>query len=179
MKIQKQFKIEKVASRDEARPVLNSVHINADGENAFAVATDGKRLAVVPIDLDSGDLSGENSPRQVNMPLAAIKAARKFGGNGKSAPPISIQLNGEARLLDGSTHPYESGTYPNWKAVMPSPEAANLRVTINAKYLFELAEAIGSAESVTLHIEDSISAIRVTGEHQDAVGVLMPRRKGK
>ena len=74
MKIPKQCKIEKGVSKDFAREVLNYVLIeNKDGE-AVAVATDGRRLAVVPITVcDEDQIDG---PKLI-LPKALIESRKQ------------------------------------------------------------------------------------------------------
>ena len=77
MKIKKSYKLEEACSQDETRFAICEPWIEPNGESAKlvvgngprAIATDGKILAVVPVELDSHD-KGE---RIAIMPLLAWK----------------------------------------------------------------------------------------------------------
>ena len=180
MKIDKKYKLEKAASKD--RPKINSIRIEADNVNTSndgkAIATDGSMLAVVPVDLYGADFSGPDSEGQANLSVDTLKAARRLAGGAKSGPPIEITLNGNAHLSDGSNHPYAGNEYPNWKCLVPGEIGKEFVISLSAKKLFALSEAIGSPDHVTLSFNSAGEVIHVKGNAQsgEAFGLLMPRR---
>jgi len=68
MKTKAKYEIELAASKDQCREVITNVQL--DKENNCLVATDGKVLAIVPVETDTEDISGPISPE-------AFKSARK------------------------------------------------------------------------------------------------------
>ena len=55
MKIDNIYKIEEAASDDSRRLAINSVHVAKVDGSAKAVATDGRIMALVPVELEEGD----------------------------------------------------------------------------------------------------------------------------
>ena len=66
MRIDKKYRIEKAASSDPTREILNSVSLEGDK----LIATTGKIIAVIPIQNDDGG-------KDTIVPISAIAAARK------------------------------------------------------------------------------------------------------
>lgn len=180
MNIDKKYKLEKAASKD--RPKINSIRIEADNVNTSddgkAIATDGSMLAVVPVALSGVDFSKPDSKGEANLSVDTFKAARRLAGSGKNGSPISITLNGNAHLPDGSNHPYAGNEYPNWQCLVPDKIGKEFTVSISAKKLLALAEAIGSPDHVTMSFNSASEVIHVKGNKQsgEAFGLLMPRR---
>lgn len=171
MKIDKNCKIENIVSKDSKRGPITRlyVHKNSSGQEV-AVATDGRRLAVVPILFEEGDSEGYLTADQLKM-------ARKV--TDKKQEEISLSANGEIKLSNGVTMPrvsLDAGPYPNYPQVIPN-QPATFTIGLNAHFLSELADAIGSPHGeVTLQFIDDMTAIRVSGGIQGAFGVLMPCR---
>ena len=167
-------KLSLVASTDAGRPAIQHVYVDGD----FAVATNGKAMAIVPVIKEEGDKA------QAIVPIDVVKSAEKFGNKARQA---QITLNGEAKASDGNGKsvalPYPELNYPNYKQVIPEESAVT--VALDAKLLWELAQALG-AEGwsrskpngqfiVKLHIKDDLSAVRVTTEaNRSALGIIMP-----
>ena len=178
MKIDKKYKIESASSADATRQILNSVYIDkTEGESgAQAIATNGRIMAMVPVELRDGDKVG------VIVSPKAFAAARKACGK---LPDAHIELNGSAKVTgrDGEqSFPYVEGTFPNYRQVLPKEYKNSVKVTFDAKRLFALWKAIGGEDAsnnkVTLEIDsekDSYSPIKVTTDG-DGKGILMPMR---
>jgi len=181
MKIPKTCKLEKVVSKDESREPLLSILIESkDGQNN-AVATDGRRMAVVPIEIaDEDQLDGQ----KLMTPKALIEARKQA----KRADKSTIGVNGAAMMPNGEVYPWKKDVnYPNWRAVMPDKVGGThyQTVSFNAKYLFELAQAIGCPnDNVQLQIEtnpatgqiDPRAALIIEEKTTGGKGVLMPTR---
>ena len=181
MKIKKTYKLEKAASKDPNRETLH--HILIDEKEELAVATNGKILAVVPVEKSEID-------RFVNgkrlLSVDAITGARKLA---KKTDKSSIELNGGAVLNDGTELPTNDEiVWPAWKQVIPS--AADLsdgfKVCIDAKFLLALADAIN--ENPKDHVvqlafqseKPELNAIKVTNydsEKTGTFGIIMPCRR--
>jgi DNA polymerase III sliding clamp (beta) subunit (PCNA family) len=178
MKIPVACKIELCASKDETRLCLVNPYFDK-AANAI-IATQGMSMAIVPVESDESDVSGFVSPTALAM---ARKQARKGEGGAE------IYLNGSQLLADKTVlvRPSEesNGRFPNWQQVVPKMESeayGTIRIGLNAKLLWELAQAIGS-ECVCLSIKDANSPLIVTPSGgskpvacRDAKGILMPLR---
>jgi DNA polymerase III sliding clamp (beta) subunit (PCNA family) len=172
IKIDPKYKLEKVVSKDETRTNITVIKLDATTRfGQCAVATNGRSMAIVPVEFDQG--SAPNDKGLINV--EALQASRKVkhaAGN--------MTLNGAIELPDGRKFPRPSAadhSYPNWEAVLPK-EKATLSVGVNAKLLLELAQAIGS-ETVRLDFIDALSPITVTPcgyNAQGGHGVIMPMR---
>src|SRR6478736_1217316 len=114
MKIPKSILIEKAASGDATRPVLNSVYLDMRGTGpngpARLLATNGRIAAIVPVLADPADVAGY-------IPCDALKAARKAAGKSEDA---SFTANGVCKMPHGQEFARpELGNYPNFEAVIP------------------------------------------------------------
>ena len=192
MKLHKKCKIESAASKDKSRACLMEPYIEIrEGGFARIAATDGKILAVLPVECEDGEVSGYVSAE-------ALKAARK----GK-LPEAEIHCNGALQVQGGATFPRmdsETFKFPKIDAVIVPPNeeihgCQRVRLVINTALLSRLAEALGSdAVVLELQAEESTRGplglvvnrpIRVEptseghGDHlpcAGAFGVIMPMR---
>ena len=177
MKIDKKYKIESASSTDVSRYILNSVRIEKtsvtpDGRQAKAIATDGKIMAIVPVQLEDGD------KEEAIVSPKAFATARKAGGKLVDA---RIELNGSAKVTNGiedQSFGYIEGNYPNWKHVLPGDYKKSLKVSLDAKLLLNLWKAIGgeaaSNNRINLEIDtqSDFNPIKVTTEG-DGLGIIM------
>ena len=161
MKIPKQCKIEKAVSKDKCREAMMNVLIDTKDTQAKAIATNGKILAIVPIETDATDkLGGE---RLINK--KTIIEARKQGG--------IISLNGAAVLQNGEVYPVRDDlNFPNWRKVIPDEQKETYTsVRFDAKLLFELAQAIGA--------ENHVVTLRIPGTPRQPLVIDEPKTGGK
>lgn len=181
MKLHKSCKIESITSHDETRYAICESYLSIKDGAATLVATNGKAMAMLPVLLDEGDVSGYVSEN-------ALKLARK---QDKRSDFATVYLNGVAKLSDGSTMPREGtakdATFPKWEQVFPKDESLHTQtIALDAKLLWELAQAMGT-QGVVLRVKDGVSAILVsptaTSHHKwnkpacdGAKGILMPVR---
>jgi hypothetical protein len=170
MKIHTDCQIEKVASKDKTRKVLNHVFLRGDK----LLATDGRSLIEFPVTLEEGDVEGYVTPD-------ALKAARKGGA--------SIHANGSLALSNGQVFPRplvsDLGSYPNCAQVMENADSKpiTLSIAFDVGLLKNLADAFGT-EAVKLDLCDEESVIRVypvatrgcAVPNEKARGILMPIR---
>tara|TARA_Y100000310_G_scaffold157334_1_gene156707 strand:+ start:661 stop:1203 length:543 start_codon:yes stop_codon:yes gene_type:complete len=179
MKIPKTCKLEKVVSKDESREALLSILIESKDGQTNAVATDGRRMAVVPIEIaDEDQLDGQ----KLMFPKALIEARKQA----KQAKESTIGLNGAAMMPNGEIYPIRTDLkYPNWRQVVPPNDNPRQTISFNAKYLFELAQAIGCPnDNVKLQIEtnsatgqiDPRAALIIEEKTTGGKGILMPTR---
>lgn len=167
----KQCKLHLVAAKEDGRYAMASV----SHQRGKLVASDGRRLAVVNVTEDEEDTEDALIPAHL-VKLAVMKAPTDVA---------CVQANGNARALtkDGEvTTDLVQGEFPNWENVMPEvPLTRRTVVAFNAKYLYELAQAIGAEDSVVgleLDLEDLDTKgcyknpIQIRTKHGTAV--LMP-----
>jgi len=173
MQIDRKYKIERAVSSDYLRENLQNVFVSKH----HAVATDGKILAIVPIQTDKEDEAGWLTPD-------ALKHARKVSGKGLES--VRIGLNGAQILPDGTvmTRPEEHKPPKIFRLLRKAHQGRSYRIGINAAYLKDLADALGSEELV-LECGQPNEAILVKPVHHEegTMGLIMPIRlndkKGK
>ena len=159
-----------VSSPKDYRNYLSEPYL--DTENSLIVATDGHILAACPVELDDSDTSGHISNE-------AIKAALKSSPvKSRSAKTANIKANGSLELDNGATYPRKDlGQFPDYKRIIPDTSKAEMVISLDAKLLKDLADAINTPGSsiVTLHIKDNTTAFYVDSDAlSDCYGVIMP-----
>lgn len=176
MKLDRKYEIERVASKDIARPHLHGVYLDTSEVQALLVATNGHAMAVVPCDADKdSDVGGI-------LPIECMKGART------STIGVQVGADSVSHLADGVTLARDkNGQFPPWRQVVPKADRRETVVSFNAALLLDLAKAIGAkgragACLVTLRIavdKDGgiipLDPIRVESDGE-AYGVLMPCR---
>ena len=184
MQISKFNKIDKCVSKDDGRYVLKNPYLICDRESmplpcqddkAQLVATDGKKMVALHVDsthLDKSCNKVENTSGMI--PVDAIKTAQRD----KLATGV-LGANGTVTLPSGQTFTREDYTFPNVKTVFNAPRSETIvRIGLNAKYLYEMAQALGSDE-VVLDITDPNQGIHVAPNNpkgNEGRGILMPVR---
>ena len=170
VKLSKEHKIEKALQKETGTRFQTEYAMLEDGN---LVATNGRILAVVPVEVDDADTNGLVSKE-------ALVQARKGISKGCLCAigcNSGLHLERQGMTLD---RPFQESadTFPSWKSVIPSADATVRKITINAKALHDLASALAS-DAVTLHLqEEDFRAILVTGDN-DATGVIMPLSPAK
>lgn len=194
------------ASKDESRPVLNSVHYNH--EKRFLEATDGMILIRVPVKVDEEDafppVSINGEAKDCIVPTAAFKKALgniPKGGNQPILKHLRLTVSGDdekAKInlavndLDTeqcvTVKPMEGG-YPDTELVIPKEEPT-LTITLSSRILMQIAayaekhgKASGSGTAVKLSFTDALSKVRFSfplenpsGDTIEATGIAMPMR---
>ena len=171
MKIDRRSRIEKAAG-EEGRYALQAVQLAGD----VVAATDGRILAVVPIEREEGDVDG----------LIGADVFRKARPTGSRSAYTVVRPNGsivyspKGKDADGTVAVLRpDGAFPKWGEVVPDNKG--LRVSLNAELLHNLAQALGD-DIVTLTFAEGAGsgdpgAILVnTGPDgiEGAYGVIMP-----
>lgn len=138
MKLHKNIRIESIASSDRSRCAIGEPYLDITDGKGTLVSTNGNAMAIVPVALAPEDVAGYVS-------ADALRAARK---QSKRTDEASLALGGSvATLADGSTMPragVATGcTFPSWRQVVPR-ETPAVTVALNAKLLWELAQAMGT-----------------------------------
>lgn len=166
MKLRRKYRPELIASKDATRAVINDLQISEHEGKPVLVATDGRKLVVVPITLEKGEKG--------RLPKDALAFARKTAHR---KDDLTMSLNGKVEFPNGWTMPLKlDGNYPTWQTVVPEKADRKHRISFNAKFLYELAQAMGTDE-VVLHMGTAMDSIIVEpGVSDGEFGVLMPCR---
>lgn len=160
------------AGNKDVRYYLNGVLVEPapDGHGVRLVATDGHRMAVL-FDADgSADAPAiierhkvPAIPRKCGETLATFDGERATYPGGVSLPVA-----------------YIDGRFPDWQAIIPTPERMNGKpAAVNAEYLVDLVaipKAYGSKAGATLHGNGPDSSALVTFSGLPAFVVQMPLR---
>lgn len=162
-----------------------------DQTKPVAIATNGKAMAIVPIEMCDTDkvLNGN-----FQLPMTIVEDAhKKKTYAGKIIVNISEELCspetmiGKATLSDDSSHPYKYDTavpFLRWRTVIPPDDTKHVEFTVNAKLLLLAAKAIGAEESVTVRLHVNTLGevlhdlpLKLTGDHDGAFAILILNRK--
>jgi hypothetical protein len=173
MKIHPKCKVELVASDEDTRKVITQPYLDMSVEGKpVVVATNGKSMAIIPVEVGPEDVAGW-------ITEDALKAMRK-------SKVDEIKCNGDLKVTDGPTFPRPNlGQYPNWRMVVPAEDRkVGFRISLNARLLYELTQAIGTDCVELVFGEDDLEVILVkpTGSKEnpaaniEAKGILMPMR---
>ena len=161
-------KIEQAVPKKDMRFYLQSAWL--DVANRRLLASDGHICAIVPVEIEDGDTTGPVS-------VEVLKQARK-------AKSSSIKANDALVLDNGTSYPRPEGVeqgvkYPDVDKIIPTSTPAVI-IGLNAALLLKLAEAINDSglygTNVKLHISGPTDAIKVTGNMENAIGIIMPIR---
>jgi DNA polymerase-3 subunit beta len=119
--------VARAASRDDMRPVLTGVFVNAAGKEMTMVATDSYRLAVKRTELET-ELGGEI---EANIPARALKElGRILSTEGVEEATIWLQTN-QAVFAAGSitlTTRLIDGQFPNFRQLLPESYEHDVRL---------------------------------------------------
>ncbi len=110
-------KIAYAVSTDQTRYVLNGILLSVQDGNFVAVATDGRRLALVERNLESSSLSDGD----VILPIKVVnELQRLLEGEGEVTISISDSLASFKMENTIITTKLVEGSYPNYRQVIPS-----------------------------------------------------------
>jgi hypothetical protein len=162
--IDKKYKLEKLVSTEAQRDRLQQIYLT----KGMGIACNGHVGAFVPLDeysyLEEGHLSPES-----------LREARPKAKNQSTYIELT---NDKEKFRDVERYRKSAAIeYPNIFAVLPT-EPIVRRISFNAKYLYDLAQALGD-DVVILELPESntrVMSVR-TGEgktYANSIGILMP-----
>ena len=184
MFVEKRFQIDRAACKDETRYLLMNINYEPDPsipERGMLVATNGRILAVVPVDVQEGDVMGL-------IPAATYAVIRGKMRHERHGPPHPVVVEKDRVFLTtdrlGAKYdrrPDEGTKFPDWRLIVPKEEEQTVMLSLNPTLLMDLARAIGAQDGVTLKMKPDekgvvLGAVSVKGDAKDGFGVLMPRR---
>jgi len=190
MKLSKKYKIEEAASKDSSRPSINHIEITTHNDKPVAVATDGRMLAIVPVEMAEDDKPGM-------ITVEALKRSRKFQKRVASRRSFRYRRNEPDQIIpediklsetdvvfpDRASLPRpaigETRPYPDWTKVVPDgKEHTTFKIGLNPSLLYKLAKAMGAGDggvSILCKSPDEPMIVRAERD-PDALGILMPMR---
>ncbi len=161
--------VTKAASKDEARPILTGVLIEASREGVTMVATDSYRLAVREL-----SATGEGEKKVLVPERAITEAGRAASGEEKGQVAMilgdsqaSFQVGGltlTSRLIEGE--------FPNYRQLLPEPGGNTL--TANRQELLEAIRRVGllARENSPVRLELNALGARLTSSSPDLGGAI-------
>ena len=167
MKIHKNVQIEKAASNDDTRKILCNPWL--DGSNL--VATNGRILAVIPIEKSDHDTDGI-------IPSAALKEARKI-----KQDQVEINANGCVTYSNknGSftLEREKDVTFPNYKQLIvnANDHKKYIKIALDVDLLINLAAALGGKND-QVNIEIPLNEEGLPLNHAFKVTPLIPSQAG-
>ena len=165
MKIFKKYKLEQAVSTDDYREILQNIQI----EDGNAVATTGRILVSVPIEMEKGDSDGLISTR-------AFKSGRKVG----KLSYFCLKLRKRwIQAEDKVIYPRGKGAFPGWKNLFKEIDGLDLEaveeINFDAELLVTIQRALG-ANGIKLRFRGQAQAIEVLPERDgNGRGLFMPR----
>lgn len=175
MRIHNDLKPELCAARERGRYAITETYLDGDK----IIATDGRRLTVVPVKLERHDANGFIQPDAYKDARAVAK--KQFP---RSKDFYGMEANGAVKLDNGATlqRPID-GVFPRWRQVVPKTPPT-ITIGLNTNYLAEIAAAIGAGKGteadgvIYIDIADPSQPYVIhrgdRGAAGAAYGVLMP-----
>lgn len=196
MKLSRTAIIESCVSEDETRLVLTNPQLeittDANGKRSgVIIATDGRCLASVPVEIEDGDQAGK-------VPVAALELARKqcesegecdecgHAIKGFIGPEIAIACGEVVTLQGGESFPrnVEGGkTFPDTSEVIADVKPPIVTVSVSMNLLTRICKALGT-EQVVLEISGDKDILKVrprddSGYNDGRFALWMPMRPEK
>lgn len=178
MKTIKACKIELAASQDDSRAAIGEPYLEIKDGKGTLVATDGRILALLPVEIDEKDVSGY-------VTADALKAARKGMLQSMDCTADTLAVHAGPSFPRPTEH-----TFLNWRQVVPAEyEKPLVTIALDAKLLWLLAQAMGT-QGVKIVIQANDKPFLVypqsCGQFStapkpacgEARGVIMPIRVG-
>lgn len=168
MKINKQYKLSKIVSRDEIREELRYVKIT----RSHAIATNGHKMVVVPVEMELEDVPGLVDPAHIEFNNKEKLISKKIDRN-LVLNPFTVETT------NGWTMPrLQPGTFPKIKQILSLllRRKHKYSIGLNARLLYELSQGIGNDSVVLYFGEKNTMPILVKPLYDDdnEIGVLMP-----
>lgn len=161
--------VARAASRDEARPVLTGVLVEAGREGLTLVATDSYRLAVREL-----QATGDGEAKVLVPERALAEAGRAAGGEEKRQVELVIgdaqtafrvgSLRMTSRLIEGE--------FPNFRQLLPEP--GQNRLATGRVDLLEAVRRVGllARESSPVRLELNALGVRLSSSSPDLGGAV-------
>jgi DNA polymerase III subunit beta len=158
-------RVARAASRDETRPHLTGVLVNATGSELRMVATDSYRLAVKETKLEA-PLDGS---LEANVPARTLQELARIAGGGGETIGVAALENQVVFTVDDvvlSSRLVE-GRFPNYQQLLPETYEHELRVS--REELLEVVRRVGllAQKNAPLRLRFSEGALDVSAQTPD------------
>jgi DNA polymerase-3 subunit beta len=133
-------RVARAASRDEVRPILTGVLVQAEGSTLTMVATDSYRLSVKHTELEGGALT---QAIEANVPARALRElARVISSEGPEEVEIAMPGNQAIFRTAGITLTSRliEGQFPSWRQLIP--ESFDHEIRLPRGELLEVARRV-------------------------------------
>lgn len=182
-------KIEGVCSEDETRPNLQTINLEiSEGRTGCLIATDGRRMVVLPVEVDTKDVPGMIPKKAFDLERQTATEPPYYGEDGDpvscnrplhlSAGDNDVGLTGEI-LVKRSCRTDKYMKFPDWKSRVDQATSAPkvFSICLNAELLFGIQEALGSS-AIKIEFQGPEMPMLVTSFDgiKGALGILMPVR---
>ena len=159
----------RAASKDEARPILTGVLVEANREGVTLVATDSYRLAVREI-----SATGAGEAKSLVPERAISEAGRAAGGEEKGEVEMTLG-DSQATFRVGTltlTSRLIEGEFPNYRQLLPEPGGNKL--TAPRQELLEAVRRVGllARENSPVRLELNALGVRLTSSSPDLGGAV-------
>jgi len=166
------LKMQTICTKNQNRITLSGVRF----EHGLIQATDGHRLVIHKDDTNadlpdkaSWKFSGQK-PKKHNLPNYDFEV-----GENSQAYDKTGKGGGNATVLD-----LDGLTCPKTSQVLPKNLENRVYITLDAKYLYEMAKVMSDTNTVTLAIGRQYDGIVITNdEDSSTLGILMPKWAGR
>jgi DNA polymerase-3 subunit beta len=159
----------KAASRDEARPILTGVLLEASREGLTMAATDSYRLAVREL-----RASGDGEAKALIPERAMSEAGRAAAGEEKSEVEMWLGESQATFKVGGLTLTSRliEGEFPNYRQLIPEP--GGNRLTAPRQELLEAVRRVGllARENSPVRLELNALGVRLTSSSPDLGGAV-------
>jgi len=158
--------VARAASRDEVRPILTGVLMQAEGDTLTMVATDSYRLSVKHTKLEAP----VTQTLEANVPARALRElARVIGGEGADEVEIAMPRNQaifRAGAVTLSSRLIE-GQFPSWRQLIP--ESFEHEVRLPREEFLEIARRISqlAQRNAPLRLAFTEGELKVAAETPD------------
>lgn len=187
MKLQRKYKPELIVSKDATRYILEQVMVDLYEGEPVCVATDGRRIVIVPCEIEDVREIGCLSP-QVFKTARAAQSIKNKSKSIPAVPVLDIEADVEQVIVKNGIKTVVfkrqdyGRDYPKYKQAIPTGKP-RVTISINPKLLWELAQAMGAEDGVTLEIHEqdngidtAIGVVPNNSASNKARAVLMPMR---
>lgn len=161
--------VARAASRDEARPILTGVLVEANREGITLAATDSYRLALREI-----RATGDGEAKALVPERAMSEAARAAGGDEKAEVRMVLGA-AQATFMVGPltlTSRLIEGEFPNYRQLLPEP--GGNRLSAPRQELLEAIRRVGllARENSPIRLELNALGARLTSSSPDLGGAV-------
>lgn len=165
-------KLEMVCSKDELRPSLMGIRI--DAEKKRLIATNGQILVIYPLKEDEFD---EQMTQSATIPSRVLSEWRKGSKEGKKDYPIFIHGH-VSKLESGISFDHIDEPYPNFESVIPRESKdlpVKFRIGLRADLLKQMIAGL-KGEQLVFTFFGASKAVIVQPKDTDEFALIMPFR---